>query len=96
MAIMIRNPSTLRFAVLAVLAGGLLALSPMGGFARQAVDDPVAEAPASRDESIGEMAWVDPIITGPVSPAYQRLREQAGCDTATWPNIPDVCFPKQR
>jgi hypothetical protein len=96
MAIMILNPLTLRFAVLAVLAGGLLALSPMGGIARQAVDDPVTEAPAPEAESIGELAWVDPIITGPVSPAFKRLREQAGCDTATWPNIPDVCFPRQR
>lgn len=91
---MISNPSILRFAVLAVLAGGLLAVAPMGGIARQASDQPTAEAPSPEPERLDEMAWVDPIITGPVSPGYKRLREQAGCDTARWPNIPDVCFPK--
>jgi hypothetical protein len=94
MAVMSSNPSTLRFAVLAVLAAGILALFPMGGIARQASEPPAVEAPAQDTESLDEMAWVDPIVTGPVSPAYRRLREKAGCDTATWPNIPDVCFPK--
>jgi len=91
---MISNPFTLRFAALAVLAGGLLAVSPMGGIARQASDQPTVEAPSPEPERLDEMAWVDPIITGPVSPAYRRLREQAGCETASWPDIPDVCFPK--
>ncbi len=93
---MTQNPFTMRFAVLALLAGALVAFSPIGGIARQAADEPVVEAPATEAETLEEMAWVDPIITGPVSPAYRRLREQAGCDTATWPNIPHVCFPGRR
>lgn len=91
---MVSNPFTLRFAVLSALAGGLLAISPAGGIARQASDRSTVEAPSPSPEQLDEMAWVDPIITGPVSPGYKRLREQAGCDTARWPNIPDVCFPK--
>lgn len=91
---MIANPFTLRFAVLAVLAAGLLAISPAGGIARQAADQPTVEAPTPEPDRLDEMAWVDPIVTGPVSPAYKRLREHAGCDTASWPNIPAVCFPK--
>ena len=40
-----------------------------------------------------EFAWVDPVITGPVSEEYQRVRDKAGCDEARWPDIPRVCFP---
>lgn len=72
---------------LLALAGGLDARQgepPGGGRA----DDPGAYAtdPA--------LAFVDPVITGPVSPQYELVRRQAGCDAATWPNIPAVCFPK--
>jgi hypothetical protein len=94
MPVMISNSFTYRLAVLTVLAGGILAVSHVGGSARQAQDDPLVEAPASEAPRLDEMAWVDPIVTGPVSPAYRRLREEAGCETAAWPNIPDVCFPK--
>ena len=94
LGVMTQNPSTLRFATLALLAGALLAFSPMGSKAKQAADEPLVEVPAPEPETLDEMAWVDPIITGPVSPAYKRLRQQAGCDTATWPNIPAICFPK--
>ncbi|WP_187968599.1 hypothetical protein [Aquibium microcysteis] len=90
---MISNRLTYRLAVLSVLAAGILAVSQVGGSARQA-DEPARDAPSSGSKGLDEMAWVDPIVTGPVSPAYQRLRERAGCDSAVWPNIPDVCFPK--
>lgn len=42
----------------------------------------------------GDLAWVDPVITGPVSDGYARIRKEAGCDEAKWPDIPQVCFPK--
>lgn len=103
MPTMINRPFALRLSVLALLAGGLLALSPMGGIARQSIDEPTAEAEVDAypdvsrpdsDTKLDEMAWVDPVITGPVSPEYRRVREEAGCDRAEWPNIPDVCYPK--
>ena len=93
MPVMISTKFTYRLAVLSVLAAGILAVSQVGGSARQA-DEPPVDAPVSEPSGLDEMAWVDPIVTGPVSPAYRRLREEAGCETAAWPNIPDVCFPK--
>lgn len=93
LAVMMSNSFTYRLAVLSVLAAGILAVSHVGGSARQA-DEPARDAPSSGSKGLDEMAWVDPVVTGPVSPAYQRLRERAGCDSAVWPNIPDVCFPK--
>ena len=93
MPVMISNSFTYRLAVLSVLAAGILAVSHVGGSARQA-DEPLADAPVSEPGTVAELAWVDPIVTGPVSPAYRRLREEVGCDTAIWPDIPAVCFPK--
>lgn len=92
-SVMMSNSFTYRLSVLSVLAAGILAVSHVGGSARQA-DEPTPDAPSSGSTRLDEMAWVDPIVTGPVSPAYRRLRERAGCDSAVWPNIPDVCFPK--
>jgi len=36
---------------------------------------------------------VDPIVTGPVSTAFKQRQAAAGCETASWPNIPLVCYP---
>lgn len=36
---------------------------------------------------------VDPVVTGPVSTAFEKRREAAGCDQAEWPHIPSVCYP---
>ena len=44
-------------------------------------------------EKVAAAPQADPVITGPVSPQYKRLREAAGCDTAKWPHIPAVCYP---
>jgi len=93
MPVMITSSFTYRLAVLSILAAGILAVSHVGGSARQA-DEPTVETHSSERDGLDEMAWVDPIVTGPVSPAYRRLRERAGCDAAVWPNIPDVCYPK--
>ena len=70
-----------------------LAVGPgTGEYGRETVAAaPQAEPDAPMAEP--EMAWVDPVITGPVSPQYKRLREAAGCDTAKWPHIPAVCYP---
>ena len=93
MPVMTSNSFTYRLAVLSVLAAGILAVSHVGGSARQA-DELQADAPVSEPRGLDELAWVDPIVTGPVSPAYRRLREEAGCDAAVWPDIPQVCYPK--
>ncbi len=98
MAVMKMPANPLRVLLPVAAAAGLAALTSVGGIhARQAVDEPRAPVGAQEGEesegNIGDMAWVDPVITGPVSPEYRRIREEAGCDTATWPNIPDVCYP---
>jgi hypothetical protein len=49
--------------------------------------------PAGSDLANPDLAWVDPVITGPVSPGYKRVREAAHCDEAKWPHIPAVCYP---
>jgi hypothetical protein len=36
---------------------------------------------------------VDPVVTGPVSAAFKQRQENAGCDSAVWPEIPTVCYP---
>lgn len=54
-------------------------------------------APDIQDmETDPALAWVDPVITGPVSPQYRRQRDAAGCDQAAWPHIPAVCFPDRK
>ncbi len=37
---------------------------------------------------------VDPVVTGPVSVSFKRQQADAGCDKATWPNIPLACYPR--
>jgi predicted DNA-binding transcriptional regulator YafY len=88
-----------RLVLSVALAACLAGLASVGGIhARQTAEDAAASSIASDDEEygddVGDMAWVDPVITGPVSPDYRRVREAAGCDTAIWPDIPDVCYPK--
>ncbi|ESW82029.1 hypothetical protein NKL07_02480 [Mesorhizobium sp. C280B] len=36
---------------------------------------------------------VDPVVTGPVTAAFKQRQQNAGCDSAVWPNIPVVCYP---
>jgi hypothetical protein len=36
---------------------------------------------------------VDPMVTGPTSASFGKQREVAGCDQATWPDIPLACYP---
>lgn len=90
------------FALACLPAAALVVLAFTGGFVDARQTHSVA-APAlqseetSRDgmeiENDPALAWVDPVITGPVSPQYKRQREAAGCDQAVWPHIPAVCFP---
>lgn len=37
---------------------------------------------------------VDAMVTGPVSASFRQQQQIAGCDTATWPDIPLACFPQ--
>lgn len=39
------------------------------------------------------LAWVDPVVTGPVSPEFKRKQNELGCAEADWPHIPRGCFP---
>jgi len=75
---------------IALLASALAVSSASAIYARQTEEAPVAPRPEQASE---DLAWVDPVITGPVSPQYKRLRQRAGCDSATWPHIPAVCYP---
>ncbi|MFC5387302.1 hypothetical protein ACFPLB_15180 [Aquamicrobium segne] len=36
---------------------------------------------------------VDPMVTGPVSAAFEKRQKDAGCAKATWPNVPTTCYP---
>ena len=38
---------------------------------------------------------VDPTVTGPTTLAFKQQQEEAGCDTAKWPNVPMACYPKR-
>ena len=87
--------------VFALPAAALIALALTGGLvdARQAQQE---ERPAISTDGSGSdyerendpaLAWVDPVITGPVSTEYKRQRDAAGCDVAVWPHIPSICFP---
>lgn len=84
-------PATL---LLVALTGGLVDArqSDELGDTRPAVEQSAAE-PSAGEVFDPALAWVDPVITGPVSPEFKRQREAAGCDVAVWPHIPTVCFP---
>lgn len=93
-------PSRALFAIAGLPAVAMLVLALTGGFvdARQA-DGTVTSDPAHAEELAIEtdpaLAWVDPVITGPVSPGYKRQRDAARCDEAVWPHIPAICFPNR-
>ena len=56
-------------------------------------DAPVAATAAERlfpDAPDG----VDPVVTGPVSAAFRQRQAAAGCDRATWPDVPAECYPR--
>lgn len=88
------SPSRLALPVLPAAALALFALA--GGLdARQG--DPtrgIGPDDGAAYETDSALAFVDPVITGPVSPQYELVRRQAGCDDAVWPNVPAVCYPK--
>ncbi|GAB4355295.1 MAG: hypothetical protein Kow0026_14430 [Oricola sp.] len=70
--------------VVAVAAAG-------GAFAPEQVErTPTAAELAFSDAPYG----VDPVVTGPVSDAFRARRDEAGCDTARWPDIPVECYPR--
>jgi hypothetical protein len=54
-----------------------------GGKAATPAEERFADAPDG----------VDPVVTGPVSAAFKSVRKAAGCDAATWPNVPMPCYP---
>ncbi len=45
------------------------------------------------EEMEASVAWVDPVVTGPISDEFKRRRAALGCDEAVWPDIPKACFP---
>ena len=36
---------------------------------------------------------IDPIVTGPTSPAFKARQAKLGCAEAVWPKIPAGCYP---
>lgn len=54
----------------------------------------VAQATPAEDLFDDAPYGVDPMVTGPVSAAFKRQQQAAGCDNAVWPNIPAACYPK--
>lgn len=52
-------------------------------------------APATPAEQLFPDApyGVDAMVTGPVSTAFKQRQAAAGCDKATWPEIPAQCYP---
>ncbi|TKB83129.1 MAG: hypothetical protein E5W81_11225 [Mesorhizobium sp.] len=52
-----------------------------------------SDAPAAEQLFADAPDGVDPIVTGPVSAAFKQRQQNAGCDSAVWPNIPVVCYP---
>lgn len=94
----IAPPSTL-LALCGLPAAAMLVLALSGGWVDARQIDPAALGEARTGglaiETDPALAWVDPVITGPVSPGYKRQRNAARCDEAVWPHIPTVCFPNR-
>ncbi|MVA96588.1 hypothetical protein GN330_04910 [Nitratireductor sp. CAU 1489] len=78
---------------LAVALGvpGMLAASPPSLHERGGVIG-LERADGAHEAAEASVAWVDPIVTGPVSDDFKRRRAALGCDDAVWPDIPKACF----
>lgn len=75
----------------ASLIAAAIVIATTGAYAARELDRSQDTQPAA--ETDPALAFVDPVITGPVSSTYARQRRDAGCDTAQWPHIPRICFP---
>ncbi len=88
-----RADQAMNFVLPTILVASALAISSFG---RPEINDAREAAPPqveTSDEWNPDLAWVDPVITGPVSEEYARIRDKAACDEAVWPDVPKVCFP---
>ena len=87
------HPLVMNFVLPTILVASALALSSFGEADIKDAEKAVPPQAESSGEWKPDLAWVDPVITGPVSKEFQRIRDKAGCDEAKWPDIPTVCFP---
>ncbi|MEO9614074.1 MAG: hypothetical protein ABJG86_14150 [Nitratireductor sp.] len=77
--------------VVALGIPGMLAASPPSP--RDGGDVALDYPGGMPEEMEASVAWVDPVVTGPVSDDFRRRRAALGCDDAVWPDIPKACFP---
>ncbi|MER8591329.1 hypothetical protein NKH33_06965 [Mesorhizobium sp. M1182] len=82
-----------------ILACAALAVLLAAGAAQSAASFKETRSALPSDKPSAEQLFadapdgVDPVVTGPVSAAFKQRQQNAGCDSAVWPNIPVVCYP---
>lgn len=89
---MIRSLNRFMMILLAATVTALLALGVAWSAATPA-NKPMAVVSTQAEKLFPDAPdGVDPVVTGPVSAAFKQRQADAGCDKATWPNVPAACF----
>jgi hypothetical protein len=72
----------------------LLAAGVAHSTATRHMERPALLAATAAEEAFPDADYgVDPVVTGPTSASFKQQQAEAGCDRATWPNIPLDCYP---
>ncbi|MET3793284.1 hypothetical protein [Aquamicrobium terrae] len=74
----------------AVLAGGV---AHSMATAKETGADKMLSVTAAQQLFSDAPDGVDPMVTGPVSAAFEKRQREAGCAEAVWPNVPLSCYP---
>jgi len=60
------------------------------------LEQPEFLPPTAAQEAFADAEYgVDPMVTGPVSVAFEKQQGDLGCHDAVWPDIPLGCYPNR-